>query len=264
MNVVETNARGNRGIHPGDDLSVEHTGSEPGLGSDPESPKKTKKEGAHLALETFVLYKANNATRSYDFFPIPRQVTDRKGRTVVVPGDIPFPPGVPHPKNALTALYGFRDALEEIQLHLRHARENDMKNVKVTFKVQVREIVVGTTDLEKLPKTDFLNLRRLQQDLAQIIVDGINERLAKEASRGQQVAESYSKVTDACRRPDLLCDVIRSEKVFQHIKAVAYMIPDVSNTKRGRQVCTVFTDRFEDIGFRGDMPFDIVLPKFSR
>ncbi len=224
--------------------------------------KKPKKEGAHLTLETFVLYKPNTDERSYDFFPAPAAIRHADGRMVITLGNIPFPVGVPHPAKAITALYGFRDALEEIQRQLRFAREENMRNIKVTFKVQVREIVMGTTDLEKLGGTDFLNLRRLQSDLANIIVDGVNERLAQEAPKGVKV-ETYNRITDACQRPDLLCDVIRSEKIFSHIKAVAYMIPDAEGSKRGRQVCTVFTDKFEEIGYRGDMPFDIDLPTFQ-
>jgi hypothetical protein len=225
--------------------------------------KKAKKEGAHLTLETFVLYKPNTDGRSYEFFPVPAAVRQSGGRTIVTVGNIPFPAGVPHPANAITALYGFRDALEEIQRQLKFARESNMRNIKVTFKLQVRDIVMGTTDLEKLGSTDFLNLRRLQSDLANIIVDGVNERLAQEAPAGVRI-ETYNRITDACHRPDLLCDVIRSEKIFSHIKAVAYMIPDSEGSKRGRQVCTVFTDAFEDVGYRGDMPFDIELPRFKK
>jgi hypothetical protein len=230
--------------------------------SDVDLKKKGKKEGAQLTLETFVLYKSNEDGTSFDLFPPPAALRPGTQRPIVTVGNIPFPTGVPHPENAITALYGFRDALEEIQRQLKFAREKNMRNIKVTFKVQVREIVMGTTDLQKIASTDFLNLRRLQSDLANIIVDGINERMAQEAPAGQSI-EPYHKITDACPRPDLLCDVIRSEKIFSHIKAVAYMIPDEEGSKRGRQVCTVFDDRFEEVSFRGDMPFDIELPCFA-
>lgn len=223
--------------------------------------KKPKKVGAQLTLESFLLYKHNTTKHTYEIFPEPRAIKNQDGRTSVVLGNIPFPEGVPYPKNALTALYGFRDALEEFQLYLRFAREKDMKNIKVTFKVQVNEIVMGTTDIEKLQTTGFLNLRRLQSDLAKIIVDGVNERMSSEVQNGK-VLQPFNKTTEACQRPDLLCDVIRSEKVFSHIKAVSYMIPDSTNSRRGRQVCTIFTDQFEDVGFRGDMPFDVEMPKF--
>lgn len=216
------------------------------------------KKDAFLTLESFVLYKANESKRTFDFFPPPRDIKQIGGRTVLVLGDVPFPKNVPHPKNALTMLYGFRDALEEFQRQLRFARENAMSSIKVTFRVPVRSIVMGTTDLDKLHTTDFLNLRRLQANLSDIIVDGVNERAS-----GEKRGASFSRITEACQRPDLVCDVIRSEKIFQHIKAVAYMIPDDTNSARGRQVATVFTDRVEAPTFRGDMPFDIVLPKLG-
>lgn len=229
-------------------------------GSSPTVDSSSTKE-AYLTLESFVLYKVNNLSRSWDFFPTPRGVSQTKGRTVVVLGDIPFPAKVPHPTRALTALYGFRDSLEEFQRHLRFARENGMGNIKVSFRVPVRTIVMGTTDLAKLATTDFLNLRRLQVSLTEIIVDGVNELLSQE--KNSHGPSSFSKISDACQRPDLVCDVIRSEKIFQHIKAVSYMIPDETNVARGRQVVTLFSDRVETPTFRGDMPFDIVLPKLG-
>lgn len=226
--------------------------------SESETRIQTAKKNAFLTVESFVLYKANKSKRTFDFFPAPREIKQIGDRTVLVLGDIPFPQSVPHPKNALTMLYGFRDALEEIQRHLRFARENDMSSIKVTFRVPVRSIVMGTTDLDRLPTTDFLNLRRLQANLADIIVDGVNERLS-----GEKRGSSFSRIAEACQRPDLVCDVIRSENIFRHIKAVAYMIPDDTNSARGRQVVSVFTDQVEAPTFRGDMPFDIVLPKLG-
>ena len=230
------------------------------------SQKKTKKEAkqeAKLTLESFILYKWVPAKQNYEFFPTPRQAHKTEERMVVSIGDVPFPVNVPHPKNALTALYGFRDALEELQRHLKVARERDMGNIKVSFKVMVRAINMGTTDLSNLQDTDFLNLRRLQKSLADIIIDGVNDLMAKESNKTGRVAERATTILEACRRPDLVCDVIRSEKIFSHIKVVAYMIPDENNSNRGRQVATVFTDRTEELSFRGDMPFDIELPRIG-
>lgn len=238
-------------------------GSKTEMGDPSGSDSSVKKKEAYLTLESFILYRANNVTQSYVIFPRPREMKEVDGRTTLVLDDIPFPEGIPHPKNALTALYGFRDALEELQRQLRFARENQMDSIKVTFKVPVRTIVMGTTDAKKLPETDFLNLRRLQSSLADIIIDGVNNLLGKESQETGLPCVSYSKITEACRRPDLVCDVIRSEKIFSHIKAVAYMIPDETNASRGRQVATVFTDKVEALSFRGDMPFGIEFPKLS-
>lgn len=229
------------------------------------SSKATKKpeNSAQLTLETFILYKWLPATNQYEFFPEPRQVRKIDGNMVVTLNDVPFPVGVPHPKNALTALYGFRDSLEELQRHLKYARENEMGNIKVSFKVTVRNINMGTTDLNNLNDTDFLNLRRLKKELGQIIIDGVTSRLAKEASKTDRKIETVDTILQACRRPDLVCDVIRSEEIFSHIKVVAYMIPDEENSNRGRQVATILTDRVEEISYRGDMPFDVELPRLS-
>lgn len=226
--------------------------------------KKKEPNSAQLTLESFILYKWLPSEQTYQFYPAPRQVRKTDGNVVVTLNDVPFPVGVPHPKNALTVLYGFRDSLEELQRHLKYARENDMSNIKVSFKMTVRNINMGTTDLSNLNDTDFLNLRRLQKELSKVIISGVAERLAIEASKTDRRAEVVETMLDACRRPDLVCDVIRSEKMFSHIKVVAYMIPDEDNSNRGRQVATILKDRVDEISFRGDMPFDIDLPRVGE
>ena len=222
---------------------------------------KKDKQDAKLTLESFILYKWLPAKGQYEFFPAPRQARKTDGRVVVTLNDVPFPAGVPHPKNALTALYGFRDPLEELQKHLKYARDQDMGNIKVSAKVTVRSINMGTTDLNNLKDTDFLNLRRLQKNLGEIIISGVTDLLVKEAAKHKRAAERVETMLEACRRPDLVCDVIRSEPIFSHIKVVAYMIPDENN--RGRQVATLLADRVDELSFRGDMPFDIELPRLG-
>lgn len=212
-----------------------------------------------LSLDSFVCYKPGD--RQTPFYPEPRAVKNRDGRQVVVLGDVPLPPGIPHPRNALTCLYGFRDALEEMQRQHQLAREEGLSLIKVTFKLEVGQIVMGTTDSEKLSTTNFLNMQRLKEQLMRVVLDGINERLAAESSKSKRVKVCNS-VLEAGERPDLICDVIRSEPMFSHINSVVYLVPDGS--LRGRQVASIFTDEVTDLKFRGDMPFDIELPKIER
>lgn len=221
-----------------------------------------------LALESFIAFKPAAPADGYEFFPKQRDVSRQGKNLVVTLGDVPLPGSIPHPQNGLTTLYGFRDALEEMQLQYAAARRNGMSLVKVTFNLDVKKIVMGTTNPDTIGDTRFLNLRRLSKDLQQLVLDGVNELSAKEGKK----AKFYDRILHAGERPDLICAVIRSLKVFSHINSVVYMVPD--GTPRGRQVATVFSTRPADdeesgengisgFSIRGECPFQIKLPKIG-
>jgi hypothetical protein len=212
---------------------------------------------SELALETFVAYKAASTESGFEFFPSPRQVKKKAGKTVVTLADIPLPGNAPAPQGALTVLYGFRDAIEQMQQHHKTARDRGMSLVKVSFKLDVADITMSTTSLDSLAATRFLNLRRLSIDLQQRVLDAVNEMSANEGKR----AVFFEKMADAGARPDLVCKAVRAEKLFQHIVAVAYTVPD--GTPKGRQVATIFTSKVGSITLRGmpdPEPFSIELP----
>jgi hypothetical protein len=209
-----------------------------------------------LALESFVTYKTASDGEGFDFYPEPREVVRQGKNAVVTLGDVPLPPGIPAAKNALTVLYGFRDALDELKSQYARARRYGMQVAKVSFHLDVDEIVMGTTNPDSIGSTRFLNLRRLSRDLQQVIIDNVNELAAKERNANPVL---FERMTEAGQRPDLICQAIRAEAVFKHINSVVYMVPD--GTPRGRQVATIFTTNVTDFEVRGDVPFQIKLPK---
>lgn len=227
-------------------------------------PPKTKLPD--IGLASFVSYKVDGSR--IDVYPTPRKFEHAKGGSpaVVTLGDVPLPPGVPYPQG-LTCLYGFRDHLDEMKSQYALARQRGHELVKVEFKLQVDTedentgIIMGSIGLDDLKLSRFLNVMRLRKDLYEPhVLHPINELLIAEAKKSGKAAIYFDKIADACSRPDLLCQVIRSNPVFAHINSVAYQVPD--GTIRGRKVCTIFqTDKgIIDFDVRGEPPFEIKLP----
>lgn len=214
---------------------------------------------SELALQSLIGYKPSSTDDGYVFHPKPRAVKKRGDKLVVTIGDMPLPHGIPHPPTGLTVLYGFRDALEELQRQYAVIQSQKMNIVKIDFKLEVGRIVTGTTGRDDIKDTKFLNLKRLSIDLQQMILDGVNELVAKENKK----AVFFEKITEAGVRPDLICAVIHAEKIFRHVNSVVYVVPEPlpDGKKRLRQVATIFSSDVSEMAVRGDHPFEVELPK---
>lgn len=221
-----------------------------------------------IGLSSFVTFKETET--SIEIYPAPTAIANTNGkRPVLTLGNIPLPAGVPAPAKAITLLYGFRDALEEMKMQYATASQKGHELVKVEFNLQVNTtapntgIVVGTAREEDLPRSRFLNILRLDINLQREIMDALNDKLSYESRTTKKAATYFERIVDAGGRPDLLCDVIRETPIYAHINSVVYSVPD--GTPLGRKVCTVFdtTDAINLIT-RGDAPFDIELPKLVR
>lgn len=229
----------------------------------PAKPKKIP----DIGLATFITFKPTGS--NVEVFPEPMETA--KGdhnRLEVTLGNIPLPAGVPAPKNAMTLLYGFRDALDEMKSQYALARQKGHELVKVEFKLQVgtsepdSKIIMGTAGLEDLPKSKFLNVLRLNEFLTELLLGDINAMLAAEANKSKKAAIFYERLVEAGARPDLLCEAIRKQEIFSHVNSIVYSVPD--GTPRGRKVCTIFdTENVIDVTIRGEAPFDIKLPSLS-
>jgi hypothetical protein len=213
---------------------------------------------SELALESFVTYKSKPEANSYDFYPLPRSVKNDESGTTITLGDIPFPAGIPLPEDCFSLLYGFRDPLEELKRQYAIARKNDMSLVKISFGLDVDEIILGTTTEADLPRTKFLNIRRISSDLQALIIDGMNELSAKES----KFPIFFDKIADIGTRPDLICEAIKKESIFKNVNSVVYSLPD--HTPRGRQVISIFSTQTKNIVFRGEKPFNIILPNLRN
>jgi hypothetical protein len=210
---------------------------------------------SEISLDTFVTYKPSQAEVGFDFYPAPRAATREGERTKIVLGDIPLPEGVPYPTDSMTFFYGYKDTLEEFSRQHQRAEENRMSLVKVTAKLDVGQLIAGSINPDNVLKTRFLRLRMASAGLQQEILDEINRLSAERSGKGAKV---FEKMLDACSRPDLLCDAVRSLPNLRHINSIAYHVPD--GTPGGRQIATVFSTDVSEITFRGEGAFDIDLP----
>lgn len=208
---------------------------------------------SEIALSTFLTHKLN-VGGGYEFFPMPSSVEQIAGRLRVLIGSVPVPQYLPPVRNALTFLYGFRDAIEEMQRQYALADAGGMSLIKIEFSLPVGDIGIGSISDENAEGAQFVNIRRFNDVLKFRLLSGINERLDTEPGPWRAFS-----LEDAGWRPDLLCDVLRSWPMFSNLKAVVYSVPDGS--RRGRQVATLFTTHgISNLKFRGDLPFNLEVP----
>lgn len=212
-----------------------------------------------ISVDFYVAYKRNPGG-SYAIHPTPRAVGLKGDRSVVMLGDVALPEGIPLPKNAITALYGNADSREELSDQMVRAEEQGMSFSKITATMEVGELLPTTIDLPALEIVEFANVKRVHRTVRQVLLDGVNELLVKEAGK-RKAPTVFTTAEDLGRRPDLLCQVVRTEPMFKNLKAIAYMVPN--GTPRGRQVCTLFVDSFADKSVFGETPFDVDLPKLA-
>ena len=217
---------------------------------------------SEVALETFITFRRKERKDGFVFYPAPRQyipgTNDKPG--VVVLGDIPLPAGVPHPTNGLTLLYGFRDMLDENQSQRLVAKREGMTFFGISMTMPVNSIIMGMLTRKKLPRTKFVNLKRLAKDLQVHVLDTVNEMAVAEDKRHKP----FTNIVEAGARPDLVCKVLQ-QPPFEHITVAVYPVPN--GTARGRQVATIFSTKVKD--FSADrrqvdpLPFKVELPDFG-
>jgi hypothetical protein len=120
----------------------------------------------------------------------------------------------------------------------------------------VGEIIAGSTKMENIGQTRFLNLRRADSNILGAVLKQVDKLLEtmKEKDRPVPFADTLDKIS---HRPDIICDAIRTMDMFRHINAVVYEIPDGNTT---RQVASIFSTNVVDLAFRGEGAFDIELP----
>lgn len=213
---------------------------------------------SEIALSNFLTHR-RKSNGGFDFYPQPTSVEPIAGRLRVLLGNVPLGEGVPHPRNALTFLYGFRDALEEMKAQYALADQREMSLIKVEFSLPVGDVVTGSVTPELAVGAQFLNVRRFNDELKTLIIGAVNKKAMLEPN----FKEMFGTLEEAGTRPDLLCNVLREQSIFSALKAVVYPVPN--GTRSGRQVATLFTTHgIVNLKFRGDLPFNLELPLIGQ
>lgn len=145
----------------------------------------------------------------------------------------------PHPKNGITLLYGFRDALDEMSRRQNIAAGKGLDTFFIEATVDVGQIIQGLVSPEKLPKTNMINLGRITVALEDTIVDYWRKYLKKHGVSKDQASEidwgTGLKYISAA--PYLLDDLIQ-EPEFKHLNAIIY--PITTTDGHTVKVATVF------------------------
>jgi hypothetical protein len=173
----------------------------------------------------------------------------------VVLSDVPLPARQLAPAGGLTALYGFRDALEELS-RLRQRWENEKIGFStVTLSVEIGTMPYGRVSPEKLSQFRFLYLDRINRSLEEMC-RGYFETYAAEA--GVSLENPFRHAGFVCQHPDFI-GRLHQEAEFNHLDVIVYRIQDQQHG--ARQVATLFNrDAVVKIEARG-VETNIILPE---
>ncbi|PKU21956.1 hypothetical protein CWS72_23930 [Telmatospirillum siberiense] len=147
---------------------------------------------------------------------------------------------MPSAANGLTMLFGFRDAVSELQRQWKTAREKDIRLVSVNIQVDVGEmhrLRLGPADT---PRFKFLYLDRLgQQTFAEM-----NRSLQRISTEADGEWDSpFVPAGFVTKRPDMvgrMIDDLRTT-IFSSLELVVYRIDDPATGPR--QVATLFSTK---------------------
>lgn len=151
--------------------------------------------------------------------------------------NIQFPKGKKPPEGGYAALYGFRDALDEISRQRREADAAKDHILSIDISVDVGEIIIGVMHIQQLPTTKFLNMRRMSKELNNLVVRYWEGYLRDEGVSEEAIAkQSFWQLQHVADRPDLVGRLWK-ENEFNHLAVIAYPVNDKGVA---RQVATLF------------------------
>lgn len=228
------------------------------------------KPSAKVALTSFVVYRVNG--RAGD----PAATVDvlaggdaarftPEGKLQLLATSAPFHSDAfkeraPKPGHGLLALYGHRDALEELQYWRARAREMKAEFAYCNYDVQVDRITELLVDRKRLLENHdakFLNLRRTMSSLQTEIF----ERFAGYVASEGRTNMSMTAVSHIATRPDLFDRLFEDDKDFKHLSV--FVIPvadDVETPGKMRQMAYVRPGSKVLNVVQGSDQVDVLLP----
>jgi hypothetical protein len=230
-------------------------------------------EPAAIKLTAFAVYKKKvEHPKSADDIEIIAGASDVKvdpatGRVQLLAASVPLKTAamrnrVPRPGFGLLALYGHRDALDELFLWRSIARKARAEFAFVEFYAVVHELSTQLIDREAIRASEgrlrFANLRRCKVDLQKEILDSFAGFVEEEGGRPD---DSMSNVVQIATRPDLCFNLLSRDADFKDMTVFVTPVaddPDVPG--RMRQLAFV-KPGVEVINVsQGDETCDLLLP----
>lgn len=137
----------------------------------------------------------------------------------------------------LLALFGIRDALEELQHWRTIARQSKAEFSSLQLQVEVGNVHAGVVTREVLnaqgEQLRFLNIRRSASGLQKELLQQFASWVAEE---GGDPATTMATVAQMATRPDLYARVMEQDPDFQHVDVLVFALADRADPRYTRQV----------------------------
>lgn len=211
--------------------------AEPSAGGDASAgDNKGKKAAADVGLTSFAVYrvhgKAGDPGMKVEVLAgATDSRIDEKGRVQLLAGNVPFHSDAfkkrsPAAGSGLLALYGHRDALEELAFWRAYAREQKAEFAYVTYNVVVGTINPQLVDRERLrsdPSMGFMSMRRTMSSLQ----TEIHERFYGyvKAERGNADV-NMATVSQIATRPDLFDRLFEDDRDLRQLSVFVIPVAD--------------------------------------
>ncbi len=202
-----------------------------------------------VGLEALLIYRPTAVRAAKDGHGAPRsQVLE----------NVPFPKTMPkkfrYPERALSLLYGFRDALEEIQHQIQKAERKGLVCRPVYLQVPIKGLRLGVIAAEELPQLEFLSIERLASDARDALLKEFRGEL-----QALGVSDTPRNIEDVGRWPVALGSV-----VHRHYPRLKVLVYPILRDGRKRKVAALFRRRGVKIVQPVNYPYHLKLPSFLR
>lgn len=173
-----------------------------------------------------------------------------------------FAKRAPKVGHGFLALYGRRDALEELQFWRGQARKENAEFAYVDFEVQVGRIadtIVDRDDYLADPELGFMNISRLKSGAQ----DEIRATFASYIDRaGGRSGVSMSQVSQIATRPDLFDTLFEEDEAFKNVRLLVTRIADDEQPGKMRQIAYVRPGATIQLMQQGSDHVDVLLPSW--
>lgn len=233
--------------------------------SDPISTPASK-----VQLTLFSLLRAHGAGADRHWSPLvgADQVRAEQGQLTVTAASVPFhlrsmDPRAPRAGQGLLALFGIRDALDELQHWRAVARNTEARFAYVQLQVEAGavdpSVLTRAVLRAKGASLKFLNVRRCAAEMQK---EWLQRFAGWVAAEGGEVGRDMSHVRQMALRPDLFERLLFSDPDLQAIDVMVLPLADRADPSRIRQVAYLRAGTPVKVLVQGGDQIHIVLPEW--
>ena len=204
----------------------------------------TNLRGSKVQLTLAGLFRSHGVGDAVQLSPLVgiKALGMKAGQPHVTLGSVPFhdrsmDSKAPSQQYGLLALFGIRDALDELQHWRTVARNSQAQFASLQVQVDVGVPTAGVLTRQHLQDQGanlrFLNVKRCAAELQKAWLQQFAQWVAAE---GGDVARSMAHVRQMAQRPDLFERLLYTDPDLQHIDVMVLPLADRNEVDRVRQV----------------------------